>query len=122
MRALVLLGVDPTAEWPDGDRWQMALAQVETVVAVAPFVNTTVSWAHFVLPQAVDHEREGTTTNLEGRIQRLRPATQPPSGVPDLAAYVALAAPPRHRGRAGRRRARTARWRPTSASRSPGAS
>jgi anaerobic selenocysteine-containing dehydrogenase len=92
VRALVLLGVDPTAEWPDGDRWQMALAQVEAVVAVAPFVNTTVSWAHFVLPQAVDHEREGTTTNLEGRIQRLRPATKPPSGVPDLAAYVALAA------------------------------
>jgi NADH-quinone oxidoreductase subunit G len=91
VRALVLLGVDPTAEWPDGERWQMALAQVDQVVAVAPFVNTTVSWAHFVLPQAVDHEREGTTTNLEGRIQRLRPATKPPSGVPDLAAYVAIA-------------------------------
>jgi anaerobic selenocysteine-containing dehydrogenase len=54
-------------------------------------VNTTVSWAHYVLPQAVDYEREGTTTNLEGRIQRLRPATKPPSGVPDLAAYVAIA-------------------------------
>jgi NADH-quinone oxidoreductase subunit G len=92
VRSLVLLGVDPTAEWPEGERWQMALAQLEHVVAVAPFVTTSVSWAHFVLPQAVDLEREGTTTNLEGRIQRLRPATTPPSGVADLAAYVAIAA------------------------------
>ena len=27
VQALVLLGVDPTAEWPEADRWQMALAQ-----------------------------------------------------------------------------------------------
>jgi anaerobic selenocysteine-containing dehydrogenase len=92
VQAVVLLGVDPTAEWPDADRWQMALAQVRHVICVSPFVNTSVSWSHIVLPQAVDHEREGTTTNLEGRIQRLRPATKPPSGVPDLAAYAAVAA------------------------------
>ena len=95
VEALVLLGVDPTAEWPDADRWQMALAQVRHVITVSPFVNTSVSWSHIVLPQAVDYEREGTTTNLEGRIQRLRPATGPPGGVPDLAAYVAIA---RHLG------------------------
>ncbi len=92
VHALVLLGVDPTAEWPAADRWQMALSQLRHVICVSPFVNTSVSWSHIVLPQAVDYEREGTTTNLEGRIQRLRPATKPPSGVPDLAAYVAIAA------------------------------
>ncbi|MDQ1715726.1 MAG: NADH-quinone oxidoreductase subunit [Frankiaceae bacterium] len=91
VHALVLVGVDPTAEWPEADRWQMALSQLRHVVTVSPFVNTSVSWSHIVLPQAVDYEREGTTTNLEGRIQRLRPATKPPSGVPDLAAYVAIA-------------------------------
>ncbi len=92
VQSLVLLGVDPTAEWPEADRWQMALAQLRQVVTVSPFVNTSVSWSHIVLPQGVDYEREGTTTNLEGRIQRLRPATKPPSGVPDLAAYAAIAA------------------------------
>jgi anaerobic selenocysteine-containing dehydrogenase len=69
----------------------MALAQLRQVITISPFVNTSVSWSHIVLPQAVDYEREGTTTNLEGRIQRLRPAVKPPSGVPDLAAYVAIA-------------------------------
>jgi NADH-quinone oxidoreductase subunit G len=91
VRALVLVGVDPTAEWPDADRWQMALAQTEYVVSVSPFVNTTVSWSHDVLPHSVDYEREGTTTNLEGRIQRLRPATRTPGGRQHLAAVSAIA-------------------------------
>jgi NADH-quinone oxidoreductase subunit G len=91
VRGLVLVGVDPTTEWPDADRWQMALAQTEYVASVSAFVNTTVSWSHEVLPQAVDYEREGTVTNLEGRVQRLRPATRPPSGRQDLAAVAAIA-------------------------------
>jgi NADH-quinone oxidoreductase subunit G len=91
VRALVLVGVDPTAEWPDADRWQMALSQTEYVVSVSPFVNTTVSWSHDVLPHAVDYEREGTTTNLEGRVQRLRPATGTPGGRQHLAAVSAIA-------------------------------
>ena len=123
VRALVLLGVDPTAEWPEADRWQMALAQVEPVVAVAPFVNTSVSWAHFVLPQAVDYEREGTTTNLEGRIQRLRPAVQ--AAERRARPGRLRRASPAHLGieisPAARRRP-TASWPPSSASRSPGAS
>jgi NADH-quinone oxidoreductase subunit G len=84
VHAVVLLGVDPTAEWPHGDRWQVALAQADAVVTSSPFVNTSVSWSHVVFPAAVDLEREGTTTNLEGRVQRLRPAVTPPSGIPDL--------------------------------------
>ncbi len=91
VRALVLLGVDPTADWPEADRWQAALAQTEHVVTLSPFVNTSVSWSHVVLPQAVDLEREGTTTNLEGRRQRLRAAVKPPSGVADLAVATAIA-------------------------------
>jgi NADH-quinone oxidoreductase subunit G len=90
VRAIVLVGLDPTSEWPDGDRWQMALAQTDHVITISAFVNTSVSWSHVVLPQAVDHEREGTVTNLEGRIQRLRPATRPPSGVHDLTALAAI--------------------------------
>ena len=43
-------------------------------------------------PGASTTSARARTTNLEGRIQRLRAGRrQPPSGVPDLAAYVALA-------------------------------
>ena len=56
------------------ERWQMAVANAERVLATAPFTNAVTTWAHLVLPAAVDQEREGTQTNLEGRTQRLRPA------------------------------------------------
>jgi NADH-quinone oxidoreductase subunit G len=81
VRALVFADVDPVSDWPEADRWQMALASAEVVVASAPFTNATTTWAHLVLPAAVDHEREGSLTNLEGRTQRMRPAAQPPGGV-----------------------------------------
>jgi anaerobic selenocysteine-containing dehydrogenase len=89
--AIVLVGVDPTSEWPEAERWHMALAQAEHVVTISAFVNSSVSWSHIVLPQTVDHEREGTVTNLEGRIQRLRPVTAAPSGRSDLVAIAAIA-------------------------------
>ena len=102
VQALVLIGVDPTAEWPEAEPLaDRRCPSCASVITVSPFVNTSVSWSHIVLPQAVDYEREGTTTNLEGRIQRLRPAAKPPSGVPDLAAYVADRGAPRHRDLAG---------------------
>ncbi len=91
IRAVVLVGLDPTAEWPEAERWHMALAQADHVVTVSAFVNSAVSWSHIVLPQTVDHEREGTVTNLEGRIQRLRPVTKGPSGRSDLVAIAAIA-------------------------------
>jgi NADH-quinone oxidoreductase subunit G len=84
VHALVLVGIDPTSDWPDADAWQAALTSVEHVISVAPFVTDNVSWSQIVLPQAAAHERDGTTTNLEGRIQRLRRATRPPAGRQDL--------------------------------------
>ncbi len=91
VRGVVLLGVDPIEEWPDGARWQMALASAEVVVTAAPYPNTVVSWSHVVLPAAVDLEREGTTTNLEGRVQRMRRVVEPPSRVDEVAAVAAVA-------------------------------
>ena len=69
-------------ESADSERWQMALAQTEFVLSVAPFTNGVTSQSQLVLPLDVDHERDGTITNLEGRIQRIRPSLAPASGVP----------------------------------------
>ena len=84
VRGLVFVDVDPISDWPEAERWQMAVANAERVLATAPFTNAVTTWAHLVLPAAVDQEREGSQTNLEGRTQRLRPAVQPPGGVSPL--------------------------------------
>ena len=82
IEAIVLVGADPVMDAADGERWQMALAQTDQVVSVAAFTNGVTSQSGFVLPLDVDHERDGTVVNLEGRVQRVRPSLAPVSGVP----------------------------------------
>jgi NADH-quinone oxidoreductase subunit G len=65
-----------------------ALAErADHVIAIAMFHDLAVGWADVVLPATAALEREGTTVNLEGRVQRLRRAVTPP--VPDELAWVA---------------------------------
>ncbi|SRR5579875_1273140 len=71
MGALVLLGADPLADFPDRRLARRALDGVEFVVAVDAFLNGSSRRADVVLPAAMYAERPGTTTNLEGRITRL---------------------------------------------------
>jgi NADH-quinone oxidoreductase subunit G len=54
---------------------------------VTMFQGLTVGWADLVLPGTSYLERDGTTINLEGRLQRLRRASIPPA--PDELAWVA---------------------------------
>ncbi len=80
--AIAFVGCDPVVEGPDGERWQMALAQAPVVIAVAAFTNGVTSQAQIVLPLDTEHERDGSVTNLEGRVQRVRPSLAPVGGVP----------------------------------------
>jgi NADH-quinone oxidoreductase subunit G len=64
-----------------------ALAErAESVLAIAMFQSLTVGWADLVLPGTSYLERDGTTINLEGRLQRLRRAVTPPA--PDELAWL----------------------------------
>jgi NADH-quinone oxidoreductase subunit G len=65
---LVLLGADPIADHPDRDLARRALERVGTVIAVDIFPNPSVEAADIVLPAAGYAEVDGTTTNLEGRV------------------------------------------------------
>jgi NADH-quinone oxidoreductase subunit G len=51
------------------------------------FPSLATGWADLVLPSTAALEREGTSMNLEGRVQRLRRAVTPP--VPDELAWLA---------------------------------
>jgi NADH dehydrogenase/NADH:ubiquinone oxidoreductase subunit G len=59
----------------------------QSVVALAMFQGLVVGWADLVLPGTSYLERDGSLTNMEGRVQRLRRAVIPPS--PDELAWLA---------------------------------
>ncbi len=82
IRLLVVSG-DAAASSPD----VRALAEhADTVIAIAMFHSLAVGWADLVLPGTAALEREGTTQNLEGRVQRLRRTRVAP--VPDELAWL----------------------------------
>jgi NADH-quinone oxidoreductase subunit G len=84
IRGLVLVGADPIRDMPDPRAAANGLFAAEYVVAIDIFHNDSNRYADVILPAAGFTEKEGTITNIEGRVQkvnRLRPA--PGSGRPD---------------------------------------
>jgi predicted molibdopterin-dependent oxidoreductase YjgC len=57
---------------------QEALARLECLIVLDAFATPTARAANIVLPIASFAENEGTTTSMEGRVQRVRAATRPP--------------------------------------------
>jgi NADH-quinone oxidoreductase subunit G len=64
--------------------------QAERVLVLTMFHELAGGWADLILPATASLEREGTTLNLEGRLQRLRRAVQPPC--PDELAWISILA------------------------------
>ncbi|HET7488767.1 MAG TPA: NADH-quinone oxidoreductase subunit NuoG [Acidimicrobiales bacterium] len=93
IQALVLLGADPVADFPDHQLARRAVAGAGFVVALDAFLTESARQADVVLPAAAFSERRGTTTNLEGRITSLGQKIVP-NGVawPDWMVAVELAA------------------------------
>ena len=83
VKAVVLLGADPVGTWPGGDRWRGLLERAFFALQVSPFQTGSSGWATTIVPSPMPLEKEGTFTNIEGRVQRLRAAVPPPPGVLD---------------------------------------
>jgi NADH-quinone oxidoreductase subunit G len=62
--------------WPSAEV-EAALGRVPTLIFQGPLANATSARAHLWLPSAVYAERDGTFTNVDGRVQRFRPALDP---------------------------------------------
>ncbi|HEX2049804.1 MAG TPA: NADH-quinone oxidoreductase subunit NuoG [Actinomycetota bacterium] len=75
--ALVLVGADPIADFPDAALARRALESV-ALIAIELFPTESAQLADVLLPSVAYSEREGTFTNLERRIQKLEPLTAPP--------------------------------------------
>jgi NADH-quinone oxidoreductase subunit G len=73
--------VDPIRYHPNRRLWDTALGTAQTVIAVDTVLTATArEHADVVFPGEAYPEKDGTVTNLDGRVQRLRPAIGRPKG------------------------------------------
>lgn len=92
VKCLVLLGADPVSDVPDSTLVRRALAGVDHVIAVDTLLTPSAQAASVILPAASFAEKDGTTTNLEGRITELtRKVTVRGTSRPDWMIAVELA-------------------------------
>jgi len=78
LRALYVMGENPTLSEPDSDHSREALAKLDFLVVQDLFLTETAQLADVVLPAASFAEKDGTFTNTERRVQLLRKAVDPP--------------------------------------------
>ena len=84
IKGLYLMGENPIATEPEREKIQEALKQVEFLVVQDMFLTQSAELADVVLPSAGFTEQDGTLTNTERRIQRLRAALPAPGrALPD---------------------------------------
>ncbi|THJ24160.1 MAG: 2Fe-2S iron-sulfur cluster binding domain-containing protein [Nitrospira sp. CG24D] len=92
IKALYIIGENPLATLPASVEVRSALERLELLVVQDPFLTDTGRQAHFVLPACTYAEKEGTFTNLEGRVLRVRQAMDPVGeSLPDWHIMTALA-------------------------------
>ncbi len=78
VRALYQVGENPMLSEADATHVEAALGRIDFFVAQDVFLTETARLAHVVLPAAAFAEKDGTFTNTERRIQRVRKAVDPP--------------------------------------------
>jgi NADH-quinone oxidoreductase subunit G len=75
---LYVIGADPATDAADRQRWMEAKARGSFIVVHDAFLTETARIADVVLPVLVIPEKDGTVSNLEGRIQRIHAAVRGP--------------------------------------------
>lgn len=91
IKALYLVGENPLATLPASTGVREALESVELLICQDPFLTETGRLAHVVLPACTFAEKDGTFTNLEGKVNRVRPALEPYEDAhPDWEIFAAL--------------------------------
>jgi formate dehydrogenase alpha subunit len=77
---------------PAGFEVKAALERLNLLICQDPFLTETAQHAHYVLPACTYAEKEGTFTNLEGRVLRFRKTMEPVGdSLPDWHIMTAIA-------------------------------
>ncbi|MGE0570401.1 MAG: formate dehydrogenase subunit alpha [Dehalococcoidia bacterium] len=90
-KGLYIQGEDIAQSDPNTKHVTAGLAAMECVVVQDLFLNETASYAHVFLPGSSFLEKDGTFTNAERRIGRVRRAIPPMAGYADWEVTIALA-------------------------------
>jgi formate dehydrogenase alpha subunit len=77
MKALYVFGEDPFITLPNLERLKNGLRHLEFLVIQDLFMTHIGSYAHVILPGVSFAEKDGTFTNMERRVQRVRKAISP---------------------------------------------
>ena len=77
IKALYIFGEDPFITLPNLERLKNGLHQLEFLVVQDLFMTHIGSYAHVILPGVSFAEKDGTFTNMERRVQRVRKAISP---------------------------------------------
>jgi formate dehydrogenase alpha subunit len=97
IRAMYIVGENPLLSEPNVEHAREGIEKLDFLVVQDIFLHETAQLADVVLPAAAFAEKEGTFTNSERRVQRVRKAIDPPGAarpdweiVCDLAQRVAV--------------------------------
>lgn len=77
VRALYIMGENPVMTEPNLHVTRRHMEQLEFLVAQDIFINESAAYADVILPAAAWAEKEGTFTNTDRRVQRVRRAIAP---------------------------------------------
>jgi len=92
IKGMLIVGENPASSFPCPSLVRGALASLEFLVVSDMFLSETAKLATVVLPAASFAEKEGTFTNFEGRVQRVRKAIEPlGDSLPDWEIILQLA-------------------------------
>jgi formate dehydrogenase major subunit len=90
-KGIYIQGEDILQSDPDTKHVAAGLAAMECVIVQDLFLNETANYAHVFLPGSTFLEKDGTFTNAERRIQRVRKVMAPRNGYADWEITVLLA-------------------------------
>jgi anaerobic selenocysteine-containing dehydrogenase len=78
IKGLWVIGTNPLVSFPNREVLEYGLDNLELLVVQDGFETPTTARAHVVLPAAIWGEKDGTFTNSERRVSRVRAAVPPP--------------------------------------------
>jgi formate dehydrogenase major subunit len=90
-KGLYIQGEDILQSDPDTRHVAAGLGAMECVIVQDLFLNETANYAHVFLPGSTFLEKDGTFTNAERRIQRVRKVMAPRNGMGDWEVTLAFA-------------------------------
>jgi NADH-quinone oxidoreductase chain G len=80
IKSMYIAGVDPVSEHPKADEVRKVFEKLDFLLVQDTILTDTTKLAHVVLPGVTFAEKDGSFTNIEGRVQKITKAFDPVAG------------------------------------------